>query len=153
MRSIKQRLKISVEVDFSPYREEIGTVSSPEENDSHNSKVCSENNTGSKDFIQLPAVRQGGWLNSVLRDCHDSTCIVMFADMRSDAYTINTVEILVKKTHTHNIPSLRMAMIRTMKGAKSNFQIKAISKNPSCNRKLTLGWRESNIYILVEEMV
>jgi hypothetical protein len=100
MRSIKQRLKISVEVDFSPYREEIGTVSSPEENDSHNSKVCSENNTGSKDFIQLPAVRQGGWLNSVLRDCHDSTCIVMFADMRSDAYTINTVEILVKKTHT-----------------------------------------------------
>jgi hypothetical protein len=36
------------------------------------------------------------------------------------------------KKGTENIPSLRMAMIRTMKGAKSNFQIKAISKNPSC---------------------
>jgi hypothetical protein len=57
----------------------------------------------------------------------------------------------VKSSHTHNIPSLRMAMIRTMKGAKSNFQIKSISKNPSCKRKLTLGWIGSNIYILIEK--
>jgi hypothetical protein len=30
-----------------------------------------------------------------------------------------------------NIPSLRMAMMSTMKGEKSNFQINASSKNPS----------------------
>jgi hypothetical protein len=30
------------------------------------------------------------------------------------------------------LPSFRMAMIRTMKGEKSNFQIRAINMNPSC---------------------
>ena len=56
------------------YREEVGLVHSPEENDSHYSKVASKHDTGSEDFLQLPAVGQGRWLNSVLRDGHDSTC-------------------------------------------------------------------------------
>jgi hypothetical protein len=33
-----------------------------------------------------------------------------------------------------------MAMIRTMKGAKSNFQIKAISIKPSCKITVMLNW-------------
>lgn len=52
-------------------------MNGPEENDSHQSKVASEDDTSSKDFLQLPAVGQGRGLNSVLRDGHDSTCNVI----------------------------------------------------------------------------
>jgi hypothetical protein len=56
------------------YREEVGLVHSPEENDSHQSKVASKHDARSKDLLQLPTVGQRRWLNSVLRDGHDSTC-------------------------------------------------------------------------------
>jgi hypothetical protein len=44
-----------------------------------------------------------------------------------------------------------MAMIRTMKGEKSYFQIKAMSINPSCKIKYTLGCRHSELSNLVQE--
>lgn len=56
------------------HREEVCLVDDPEEDDSHQSKVGSEHNTSGEDFIELPAVGQGRWLNSVLGYCHDSTC-------------------------------------------------------------------------------
>jgi len=48
------------------------------------------------------------------------------------------------------IPSLRMAMISTMKGGKSNFHIRASSMKPSCHRvkeeeshnQLNMGYKE-----------
>lgn len=38
------------------------------------------------------------------------------------------------------LPSFKMAIIRTMKGEKSNFQIKAISINPSYRVKNKKSW-------------
>jgi hypothetical protein len=40
-------------------------------------------------------------------------------------------------------------MIRTMKGEKSYCQINAMSINPSCKTKHTLGCRHSKLSILV----
>jgi hypothetical protein len=69
---------------FRTHREEVSLVHGPEEDDSHQSKVGSKHNTSGKDFIELPAVGQGRWLNSVLRDSHDSTCKYTY-HMRNDA--------------------------------------------------------------------
>lgn len=53
------------------YRKEVGFVHQPEEYDGHHSKIASESNAGSKDFLQLPAIWQWRWLHSILGDCHD----------------------------------------------------------------------------------
>jgi hypothetical protein len=77
---------------------------------------------------------------------------LLFWTIRIDAYTRTVLfEILLGKQE--DIPSLRIAMIRTMKGEKSYFQIKAMSINPSCKTKFILGCRERKPYISVEFFV
>jgi hypothetical protein len=84
---------------------------------------------------------------------------LLFWTIRIDAYTRTVLfEILLGKQEDlfeillgkqEDIPSLRIAMIRTMKGEKSYFQIKAMSINPSCKTKFILGCRERKPYISV----
>ena len=48
------------------YREEVGIPHYPEEYNSHQCQVTSENNTRSEDLFQFPAIGQWGWLHPIL---------------------------------------------------------------------------------------
>lgn len=50
-------------------------------------------------------------------------------------YIIKPLSTSVLRGHNLNLPSLRIAMTRTMKGGKSNLQNAVSNKNPSCLRK------------------
>jgi len=66
--------------------------------------------------------------------------------MRIDAST-RTVQLQILLGKQEHIPSFSMAIISTMKGEKSYFQIKAMSINPSCKTKLTLGCSKRKPFI------
>lgn len=53
------------------YREEVSVMHDPEEDDSHQSLVPSKNNAGCKYLLQLPAIGDWRWLNTILWDGHD----------------------------------------------------------------------------------
>lgn len=58
---------------ISPYREEVGIVHSPEEDDCHHCQITSKNNAGGKNLIQFPAIWHWRWFYSILWDSHDGS--------------------------------------------------------------------------------
>lgn len=110
------------------YRENISVFHRPEENDSHQSLVASKHNAGRENFYEFPATWLWRWLHSVFRYCHYCS------------YTWQCFLLVISIVHhymeliLYNVtsPSFKIAIIRTMKGAKSNSHMRAINMKPNC---------------------
>lgn len=55
------------------YREEISVFHCPEEYDSHQCQIATQNNSSCKNLLKFPTVWQWRWLHTILWDSHDCT--------------------------------------------------------------------------------
>ncbi|KAF7814468.1 hypothetical protein G2W53_028437 [Senna tora] len=63
------------ELEYIQRNVEIGFLSGPEEDNCHDCQVSTEDDPGGENLVELPGVRHGGWLDSVLGDGHDGAVV------------------------------------------------------------------------------
>jgi len=84
------------------YGEEICIMNKPEEHHSHDWHIGSKDNACGKDFLELPWVRHGRWLDSIFGDGHDGSVIENSNDQDHEWWEVELPYKCNKQESQHN---------------------------------------------------